>query len=97
MEIETIALLIREPAQIGNCLSSIDLLCRLKAQVKLILLGSKDLCDRDQTICRLQAFQDAGIECFADAPGEMQARGFQILDPDRIAQLVTRADMVIAL
>jgi hypothetical protein len=97
VRIETVAILIREPGNIGNCLSSIDFLRCLQARIQIVLLEANRPCDSKHTMCRLLALQEAGIECFADASGEMQALGFQALAPERIARLLTSANMVIAL
>jgi len=97
MKSDNIALLIRNPRQIGKCLSSIDYFCRSNAKIRIILLEAAHACHQPQVACRLEALRGPGIECYADAPGEMQAHGFQVVDTDQIAQLLTQADMVITL
>jgi len=97
MKSDNIALLIRDPQQIGNCLSSIDYFCRSNAKIRIILLEAAHACHHPQWICRLEALAGPGVECYADAPGEMQAHGFQVVETAQIAQLLAQADMVITL
>ena len=60
-------------------------------------LEAAHACHHPQWICRLEALAGPGVECYADAPGEMQAHGFQVVETAQIAQLLAQADMVITL
>jgi hypothetical protein len=97
MSTATILLLIRHPDQIGECLSSIDLLCRSTSKIQVVVLGSEPDSQWKNRAYPLGRFQSSGVECYTDTPAEARLCGFQVLDKRGIAALLTRADVVIPL
>jgi hypothetical protein len=97
MKPKTIALLIREPQQLGECLSSVGFLSRSASKIQIVLLDAFG-----SGVCRavgerLAAFQRDGVECYADGPHVLEPHGFRTLDRSQIAALLLHADVVIPL
>jgi hypothetical protein len=93
----TILLLVRNPDQIGECLGSIDLLCRSKSNIQVVVLGTGSDSDWEDKVFPLGRLQTCGVECYTDTPAEAQSCGFHLLNKKGIAALLTRADVVIPL
>lgn len=73
------------------------LFCRSGSKIQVIFLGEAPCSLDESEKIQLAPFQRSGVEFYTDTPGQLEFRGFNLVNQSEIAALLYRADVVVPL